>query len=198
MRTCKPKDNAMTILFNKTCVSLLSLLYNNSPNTFYLREIARKIGTGVGTVQRELSKLVSADLVVREARGKQVYYGANTNSHVYNEMRGLIIKTFGLADEIKAVLAPLLNEIEYAFIYGSQADGTSNAESDIDLMVVGNIGEMELHKAISKAEKILDKAINYSLFTPEEFTKRKKEKNGFINRIVSGKKIMLVGVESEI
>ena len=198
MRTGKPKDNTLTVLFNKTCVLLLSFLYNNPKKTFYLREIARKIGMGVGTVQRELSKLVSADLVVRQAQGKQVYYEANPRSHVYNEMRGLIIKTFGLADIVKDTFNPFLNKIDHAFIYGSQANGTSTADSDIDLMVVGNISEMELHKAINKAEGKLDKAINYSLFTPVEFSKRKKEKNGFINRIVSGKKIMLVGDENEI
>jgi predicted nucleotidyltransferase len=198
MRTCKSKGNALTVLFNKTCVLLLSFLYNNPKKAFYLREIARKIGMGVGTVQRELSKLVLADLVVRQAQGKQVYYEANPRSHVYNEMRGLIIKTFGLADIVKGALNPFLNKIDHAFIYGSQANGTSTADSDIDLMVVGNISEMELHKAINKAEGKFGKAINYSLFTPVEFSKRKKEKKGFINRIVSGKKIMLVGDENEI
>lgn len=198
MRTGKSKDNALTVLFNKTCILLLSLLYNNPEKTFYLREIARKAGVGVGTAQRELAKLASADLVVRQKRGKQVYYGANTKSHVYNEVRGLIIKTFGLADILKDALSHLSDKINYAFIYGSQADGTSTTDSDIDLMIVGRVGEMELHKAVIKAESKLDKEVNYSLFTPEEFVKRKKEESGFIGRIISGKKIMLIGNENEI
>lgn len=198
MRTAKAKNNALNVLFNKACILLLSLLYNNTEKTFYLREIARKIGMGTGTVQRELAKLVSADMVIRQTRGRQVYYGANTRSHVFNEIHGLIVKTFGLTDIIKRSLDPVSNKIDHAFIYGSQADGTAIADSDIDLMVVGRVSEMELHKAISKAEKKLNKAVNYSFFTLDEFKKRKKEKKGFIDRVVSGKKIILIGDENEI
>lgn len=198
MRTSGSKENALSALFNKTCVLLLSLLYNNADKTFYLREIARKIGMGTGTVQRELSKLVSADLVVRQTHGRQVYYRANTGSRVYNEVRGLIIKTFGLADIIRDALDPLSTNIDYAFIYGSQVDGTATTDSDIDMMVVGRVSEMELHKAISKAEGKLDKAINYSHFTLEEFRRRKREKKGFIDRTAAGNKIMLIGDENEI
>ncbi|MFH1654735.1 MAG: nucleotidyltransferase domain-containing protein [Pseudomonadota bacterium] len=198
MRTTKKKENALTVLFNKTCVLLLTLLYNNTDKSFYLREIARKIGVGVGTVQRELSKLTEADLVVRENQGKQVYYGANTKSRVFDEVHSLIIKTFGMADIIKEALVPLRGKIDHVFIYGSQALGKAAADSDIDLMVIGRVNEMELHKAINKAEKRINKPINYSLFTQAEFKERKKEKNGFVDRIVSGKKIMLIGDEDEI
>lgn len=198
MRTHEKRENALSILFNKTSILLLSLFYNNADKAFYLREIARRIDMGAGTVQRELSKLASAGLVVRQAHGRQVYYRANTGSHVYDEVRGLIIKTFGLADIIRDVLDPLSGKIDYAFIYGSQVDGTATADSDVDLMVVGQIGEMELHKVINKAEGKLGKAINYSHFTLEEFGRRKKEKKGFVDRTSSGKKIMLIGDENEI
>ncbi len=198
MRTLKIKDNALNVLFNRTCMLLLSLLYNNIESSFYLREIARRVGVGAGTAQRELSKLTSAELVIRTTNGKQVYYGANKRSHVFNEIRSLIIKTFGMADVLKNALAPISAKMDHAFIYGSQADGTATADSDIDLMVVGRVGEMELHKAISKAEGKLGKSVNYSIFTLEEFRKRKKEKKGFVDRIVTGKKIMLVGDENEI
>lgn len=198
MRTEKAKDNALTVLFNKTCMLLLSLFYNNTEKSYYLREVVRKIGIGSGTVQREIAKLVSADLIIRQTNGKQVYYRANTKSRVFDEIRGLTIKTFGLADIIKDALSPLSNKINYAFIYGSQIDGTATTGSDIDLMVVGKVNEMELHKAINKAEGKLGKTINYSLFTLDEFKKRGKEKKGFIERIVAGKKIILIGEENEI
>ena len=171
MRTEKTKENALMVLFNKTCVLLLSLLYNNPEEEFYLREITRKIDIGSGTVQRELAKLLAADLVIRKTSGKQVYYSANTKSNLYNEIRGLVVKTFGMTNIIKDVLNPLTTKIDFAFIYGSQADGTATTESDIDLMVVGKVSEMELHKAIGKAEAKLDKDINYSLFTLKEFIK---------------------------
>jgi predicted nucleotidyltransferase len=198
MRTVKPRDNVLTVLFNKTCTSLLSLFYNNAERSYYLREVVRKLDIGSGTVQREITKLVSAELINKQINGKQVYYKANTKSPVYNELRGLIIKTFGLADIIKDALIPFASKIDYAFIYGSQTDGTSSADSDIDLMVVGDVNEMELHRVINKVEKKLDKAINYSLFTLKEFDKRKKEKKGFIERIITGKKIMLIGDKDEI
>ncbi|MBI2346645.1 MAG: MarR family transcriptional regulator [Deltaproteobacteria bacterium] len=198
MRTSKPAATALTALFNTTCIRLLSLLYTHPGKSFYLREIARTIGRGTGTVQRELATLVSAGLVVRRASGNQVYYGANTQSHVYNEIRGLIIKTFGLADILREALHPLSSTIDCALIYGSQADGTAAAESDIDLLVVGRVGEIALHKAIGTAERTLGKDVHYSLLTVEEFRKRKKEKKGFVARLIAGGKIMLIGDVNEV
>lgn len=198
MITHKTNGSALTVLFNKTCILLLSLLYNNTGKSFYLREIARKINMGSGTVQRELSRLTSADLVVRQVSGRQVYYRANIDSPVFDEVRGLITKTFGMADAIKEALAPFSAKIDCAFIYGSQADGTASADSDIDLMIVGKVSEMELHKAINAAENKLSRSVNYSLFALNDFKKRKAEKKGFIDRIASGKKIILIGDENEI
>lgn len=198
MRTGKSDNSALSALFNGTCVLLLSFLYGNPGREFYLREIARNIGAAAGSVQREIGNLVLAGLVVKSPHGKQVYYRANTNSPVYSEIRGLIIKTFGLSGVVKDALGPVSKEIVCAFIYGSQADGTATAESDVDLMVIGNVGEMELHKIVKKAEAQLGKAINYSLFSPKEFRRRKNDKKGFINRIVSGRKIMIIGDENEV
>lgn len=203
MGTSKYKDkktavNALTVLFNKTCVLLLSLLYNNPAQTFYLREISRHIGSGAGIVQREIAKLVAAGLVVRQSSGRQVYYQANSHSHVFNEIRGLVIKTFGVADIVRQAISNLSSKIDFAFIYGSQADGTSSNDSDIDLMIVGAVEEMKLHKAVANAEKKLNKSVNYSIFTLKEFKKRKKEKKGFLDRVIAGEKIMLIGDEDEI
>lgn len=198
MRTHGSSGNTLAVLFNATCASLLSCLYQHPHETFYLREISRKIHMGAGTVQRELARLVAANLVVRQVQGRHVYYGANSRSPVYREMRGLIIKTFGLADIVRDALRPFRDGIGYAFIHGSQADGTSAAESDVDLMIVGDLDEMKLHRAIGKAEGRLGRAIQYSLLTTEEFSRRKKEKGGFVDRVASGKKIVLVGDGHEI
>jgi predicted nucleotidyltransferase len=126
-------------------------------------------------------------------RGKQVYYQANIKCPIFAELKSVIVKTAGLADVLREALAPISSQIAIAFVYGSMASGESNSASDIDLLVVGNIDEMALHGALSQAENRLGRPVNYTLMSQLEFDKRRSEKGGFLDRVLSGKKIMILG-----
>jgi predicted nucleotidyltransferase len=95
-------------------------------------------------------------------------------------------------------LAPLAGRIEAAFVYGSQASGKVAASSDVDLAVVGDVDEMALHKAVGRAERHLGRPVNYTLLSRREFQRRKKEKGGFLTRILHGPKIEVLGSLDEI
>jgi predicted nucleotidyltransferase len=193
MGTPPENNNLSATLFGKTRRAVLSLLYGHADEAFYIRHIVRVAGAGHGAVQRELKQLADAGIIQRMVRGKQVYYQANVKCPIFAELKGLIVKTTGLADVLREALAPLAGQIIIAFVYGSMANGEATTASDIDLLVVGNIDEMALHGALSEAENRLARSVNYTLMSQLEFDKRQSEKGGFLDRVLSGPKIMIMG-----
>ena len=128
-------------LFGRARRAILALLFGRAGEAFYLRQIADLTGLAVGSVQRELANLVRAGLVVRAAKGHQVYFRADERSPIYPELVGLVTKTAGVAGVIRDALAPFARKkmITVAFIYGSMAAGEQQPSSDVDLMIIGDI-----------------------------------------------------------
>ena len=87
MSTNHYRDNISETLFGKTRRAVLSLLYSHVDDAFYLRQIVRAAGVGVGTVQRELKELSNSGIIQRIVRGRQVYYQANPQCPVFEELK---------------------------------------------------------------------------------------------------------------
>ncbi len=187
------EEKISSVLFGKTRRKILGLFFSHPDESYYLRQVARIIGIGPGTVQRELRRLVEAGILIRSGRGQRQHYRANTDCPVFEDLKNLMIKTAGLADELREALAPLAEKIEFAAVYGSQASGTATANSDVDLLIVGEVDELELHRRISGAENNLSRSVNYTLLNRGEFARRRKEKGGLLDRIIKGQLIFLVG-----
>ncbi len=185
------------ILFGKTRQAVLSLLYGHADESFYLRQILRVVGGGMGAVQRQINALVDAGLVTRIHKGKQIYYQANALSPVYGEIKSIIIKTAGIGDILKIALAPLAQEIDCAFIYGSIARGDEKADSDVDVVVVGDITFSDVVAALSPAQDTIGREINPTVYPASEFREKLAKKNHFIKSILAGNKIFLIGDEHE-
>ncbi len=180
-------------LFGKTRRAVLALLYARPDEAFYLRQVTREVRAGQGAVQRELQRLVDAGILIREARGREIYYRANRACPIFAELHGLVLKTVGLADVLRAALTPLHDGISLAMVYGSQAAGTATSASDVDVLVVGTVEELTLHKAITQAETQLARTVNYTLLSPREFARRRRERGGFVTRVFAGPTIALLG-----
>jgi predicted nucleotidyltransferase len=180
-------------LFGKVRRVVLALFFSRPDESFYLRQIARMTGVGQGAVQRELKRLTEAGIITRTGQGRRVDYRVNRNCPLFDELQSLVTKTAGLADVLRKALAPLVDQIEIAFVYGSQANGTAGPTSDVDLLIVGDVDEMDLHRAIAKVEEQLDRTVNYTLLDRREFQRRRSEKGGFLHRVLSGQMIFIVG-----
>lgn len=182
-------------LFTKTQQKVLGLLYAKPDKSFYTNEIMRWAAMGRGTVSRELDKLVGAGLLVVSRSGNQNHYQANNTNPIYNELVGIVRKTFGIADEIRRALQPYDKNIELAFIYGSISKNTDSASSDVDLMIVGkSLSYSDIMDVLLPIEEILQRSINPTLYTRAEITKRIKEDNSFVIRVMEQPKIMIKGV----
>ncbi|MHB1587838.1 MAG: nucleotidyltransferase domain-containing protein [Acidiferrobacteraceae bacterium] len=127
------------ILFPEYRRRVLGLLLLHPDQRYYLREIARLTGTTAGTLTRELSRLVKAGVVNAQKVGNQAHYSANRDCPVFDELASILRKTSGLTDVLAEALLPLADQIEVAFVFRSVANGKARSESDIDVMVIGDV-----------------------------------------------------------
>jgi len=178
---------------------VLGLLFGQPDKSFYANEIAKLANTGRGALQRELERLTSSGLVVMTPIGRQRHYHANRNSPIFNELRGIVLKTFGLADVLRDALAASAQPVRCAFIYGSVAKGTDSATSDIDVMVIADgMTYSHLFETFAEAEQMLGRKVNPTLYSMEDFTKKLRGDNHFVTRVLDQPKIMLIGDENDI
>ncbi len=183
-------------LFPKGRQRVLSVLFGNPDRSFYANEVIALAQSGTGAVQRELAALSEAGLLTVTRQGNQKHYQANAAAPVFAELRGLVMKTTGLADILRAALAPLASQIDAAFVYGSVAKQQDTAQSDIDLMVVSpTLGYADVFGALEGATTSLGRKINPTLYTPAEVAKRIQQDNAFVTRVWQQPKIWLVGKE---
>lgn len=195
-----PLDNTgiTASLFGKTRRAILSLLYGHADESFYLRQIARTTGIGLGSMQRELKNLTDTGIIIREVQGKQVYYRANAQCPIFNELKSIVRKTFGVADVLRRSLVPKADKVRVAFIFGSVAKSNDNRRSDIDVIVVGRISFGDVVSLFSPAEEQLGREINSVVYSINEFKKKVKENHHFVRTVLEDEKIFLIGDENEL
>ncbi len=182
---------------SKTRAGLLDLFYNHPEDRFYMREIARRLRRDVSGIKRELSNLEHIGLLTSEKKGNLKYFYANRNSPIYNEMKGIILKTTGVIGSAKEHLAPI-SGIKTAFIYGTSGKVIDKKMNEIDLLIIGSVNIAELNDAITQLEDRLKRNINYLVFDDDEYKKRKEENDPFLADVLKEKKIMLIGREDEL
>ena len=185
-------------LFGKTRQTLLALLYARAEQEHLQESVIQLAGLGRGTVQRELEFLARAGVVRRTVRGRQVYYQANPDCPIYSELRGLVVKTVGVADALRVALAPLADRIHAAFVYGSVAKGTERRGSDVDVMVIGEVSFAETSEALARAQETIGREVNPSVYPPAEFRAKLAAKHHFLRTVLKGEKIFLIGDEHEL
>jgi predicted nucleotidyltransferase len=193
-----PLNALSNVLFGQVRSRVLGLLYGRPDQLFYVREIARDVDISVGTVQRELEKLAQVGLVVRTSRGNQVFYQANQQNPVFPEMRALVNKTVGVFNVLRSALERLSNQIVVAFVYGSVARQQENAQSDVDLMIVGKVKLDDVLSQLSGAEAALGRPVNPTVYSATEFRSKLALGNHFVSAVVKGVKVFLFGNEDEL
>ena len=185
-------------LFGKTRQAVLALLYGRADSSFYTKQILDAVKSGRGTVQRELKNLTDTGIITREVGGRQVYYRANEKCPIFNELKSVVRKTFGVADVIRQSLATVADKIRVAFIFGSIASGAEGRASDIDLIIIGEVTFADAVSSLSKAQEILQREINPVVYSVAEFQKRIAERHHFVTDVLHGDKIFIIGGEDEL
>jgi predicted nucleotidyltransferase len=183
----------MSVLLNtKLRKKLLTYSFTHPDENYYVRELSGLIDEDPGNLSRELKKLEGEGLYTSVTKGRAKFYSLNKRYPLFKELKKIIFKTEGVEGSLREVIWRY-HEISLAFIYGSYARSKEKRESDIDLVVVGEIPQNKFTHDIRGLESKLNREINFTLYNMKEFEKERKKEGGFLNLILSDKMIILKG-----
>jgi predicted nucleotidyltransferase len=192
------KPAALAALFPTIRGDVLAATLTQPEKWWYLSELAQFLGTSPSSLQRELKALVDGGILETRREGTRAYFKADTGSPVFPELRGLIDKTAGVVPTLGTILRPFESRIVCAFVYGSVARSEEHARSDIDVLVVGDLGLADLTPALRKAEARLGREVNVTSYSPAEFRRKAAARDHFLTEVLRGPKQFVKGDQGDV
>jgi DNA-binding transcriptional ArsR family regulator len=184
------------ILSSRVRAEVFRLLFGIQESELHVRELARRSGMNESSVRQELLKLDGLGLVSRRKDGNRAYYRANRKHPLYAEIHSLVIKTSGLVELLQIALQGV--DVSVVFIFGSVAKGEENADSDIDLVAIGDAGLRMISPLLSGISGQLGREINPHVMSSEEYRGRMKSGDHFVTHVLKGPKLFIVGTNHDL
>jgi DNA-binding transcriptional ArsR family regulator len=192
------KLQVLDALLPKTRQGILAATLVHPEKSWYVSELARRMGVPSSSLQRELRDLTEVGILKAHRQGRMVYYQANADSPVFPDLRGLLVKTAGVVDVLAEALHPLSARLRTAFVYGSMAAGQDHSDSDIDLMIVGKVSPAELALPLRRATELLGRQINPTVYAPAEFDRKRGANDHFLKNVLDKPKLFVLGNKDEL
>lgn len=177
---------------SRTRTTVLALFFSDPEKEYYLRQLEKLVGYSAANIRREMVRLETEGLFLSRNIGKLKLYKLNKEYPIYHELKGIIRKTVGVEGGLRAPLNKVKG-IDFAFIYGSFAEGKERSLSDIDIIVIGSIRPMDIKSLFFEYQSKIGREINSIIYTTEEFLRKIREKNHFVSALLIAKKIFLKG-----
>lgn len=190
--TASGHQHPFEALWPKARCKVLGLLFSQPESRYYLREIARRTGLAASAVQRETASLVKAGVLQKWVEPHHAYYQADPGCPIFSELHRIFLKTTGLVGVLRQSLSELA-EVHCAFIYGSIARGEATAESDVDLVVIGETPFRAVADSLFDAQQSLDREINPIVYSPHEFRGKLAAGQHFITAVMQQPKLFVIG-----
>ncbi len=184
------------ILSSRTRSEIFKLLFGTVEEELHVREIQRRSGLNDSTIRQELRKLVRLDLVIGRKDSNRVYYKANKSNPLYTDLRNLVLKTVGLADILRDALQD--ERIQVVFVFGSMVEGKENSDSDVDLLIIGDVGLRKIAELLEDVSEKIGREINPNVISKDEFLNKIKTGEHFISSIMNTSKLFIIGTERDL
>ena len=182
---------------NRVMTELLRVFMTHPDEEFHQRQLASLIGRARRPVQLNLQRLEDLGLIASRPDGNRVAYRANKLSPIFEDLKRIVLKTVGLGDLLREGLTDCIERVALAFVYGSVAEGTDDAGSDIDLLIVGDLSVRDLSKAVSRVREHMNRELSVHVYSRAEFRRKYRAGNHFIRKVTKAKKILVVGGDEE-
>ena len=180
------------LLVSEVRVNILKLLLLNPNRAFHIRAIVRQVGAEINAVRRELDNLLEINLVSRRQSSNKIFYQIETSHPFFSDLLSLVAKEEGIGAAI-VKNEKRIGMIDYAVLSLAFLRGRKSTALDVDLFIVGNV-DLEVVKNIVKEEESkMNREINYSVMSMEEFMSRKRTNDPFIYRVMTQSRTMLIG-----
>jgi DNA-binding transcriptional ArsR family regulator len=188
----------LSAIFGPTTQGVLSATVLRPEREWYLSDLATHLGVRPSSLQRTLAKLSAAGILHRRKNGNRVYYRADPSCPILAELSGILTKTSGIAEPLRDALAPLARKIILGFMHGSVAEGRERSESDVDLILVGDVSNGDVALALRPLQERLGREVNVTRYTLREFAAKISSRNHFLSSVLQKPRIFLIGSEHEL
>jgi predicted nucleotidyltransferase len=185
-------------LFPEIRGKILAATLNRPEKSWYLSELSAFLHTQLSSLQREIDALSKAGILEQRRDGRRVYVKPDILSPVFSDLKNLFDKTAGLVPVLQSALEELGDSIQVAFLYGSMARSEESSRSDVDLMVIGSVGLSNMVPPLRRAEAILGRSVNPSVYSVEEFGRKARAQDHFLGTVLSGAKQFVKGSANEL
>lgn len=181
-------------MISKVRVKMVHLFFRNPTQIYYVRQITREIDEEINAVRRELERMTDAGILRSEQRGNRLYYSLNKNYDYYPELLRLAIKSSGLGLAIKKRRKEIGNP-KFVMFSSKFSQHRARARDEVDILFVGDVKMQELQPLVQIEEKERGHEINYTVMSEDEFDFRKTRRDPFVNEILAGGRVMVIGDE---
>jgi predicted nucleotidyltransferase/antitoxin (DNA-binding transcriptional repressor) of toxin-antitoxin stability system len=188
----QPAPAMLRLVGGAAARSVLGVFVREPQRAIHQREIARRAGVGLRSAQLALERLESLGLIVSQRDGNRRNYQASRSSR-FDELRGLLAREFGVAEAIARALESVSDRIVWAFIFGSAAQGRDALDSDVDLLVSGDVSRDELVAPIAEAQRELGREIDLVLYRPQELRDKRRQGDHFLAAVLAGPRVDVIG-----
>jgi len=147
---------------------LLAALLLHPEKDYSFNELIRIADVGNRGGQMAIQSLVDDSVITERRVGNQRRFRMNTAYPLYGELRAICMKSFGVTDPIRKALGSF-DGIENAFVFGSVARGDDRADSDIDVMAIGEADPFKWNDCGYSLEQQLGRPVHFNLYAPDEW-----------------------------
>lgn len=164
---------------SQTRVKLLTLFMLNPEEEFFIRELTRRLEEQINSIRRELDNMKRAGILKSRMKNRKKFYIVNKECPIFPELRSIITKT---TDQNARVVQGILKlgTVELIVLSGIFL----HKESDVDLLVVGEIDKEKLTSFLEK-EVSSDEPTRFSLMNKADFLYRIKCNDRFVKQLVT-------------
>lgn len=185
------------IASSKIRSQIFRMLFGLHDEELHTREIERRSGFSIGSIQEELKKFRILDLIRIRGDGNRLYCIANRENPLFWDIHNIVMKIAGLEKILKDALARRA-DIHAAFVFGPAARFCERSLCDVDIMIIGDSGLDVVKRLLSKPSRRIDRKLKPHVIGPGEFVERRERGDPFITRVIKEPKLFIVGSEREL
>ncbi len=186
------------IITSRVRIKLLELYFANPTEMYHVRGVVREVKEEINAVRRELTRMESAGILKKEPRGNRIYYWLRNDYLFSGDLISMVAKSVGLGAQIIANKNKIGKPSFVMFSGRFVRHKKHKKEDEVDILVAGEIVLPELAALIRAEESRRGKEINYTVMSRDEFEFRKKRRDPFLQGILAGSRVMIIGDEVDL
>ncbi len=163
-----------------TTAIVLELFLARPTSEFHEREVLRGTGTSKGSANRILRRLAALSILLRTKKGHMVFYRLNAGDPVVKQ-----IKALRNVWMLRPVIEGLKESSRRVILFGSCAEGTDVAGSDIDILIL-TTDKKSAKENVSSYNRRSERPLAPVIVGAEEFALMRKEDRPLFERIDKG------------